>query len=355
MALKTILIITMFFASTVAQAQIQLGASDFQVRNDIAKLYQEKKYSLVIQKYLANRKRVLHHYQTALLVNISYEKLRQYPEALALNFEYLRENYEKDSTRLRTDLQNNQAPKSSEYSNEFKALFFRIYGDYSQKILGAGWQGGVFSKDQFAFEQYKKALDALEYQGDAVQKIHDKVEEHLKLLEKKQYRWRTRVFIDYLSWQTSATLIGPFETTALLATNVGICPGVGVSYESSFWALSLDLSYLSGSGGVSVTQGAVNYRQESVPASGFKAAFGAGMIVSESRSELGLRATFLYVNQSLATPATAGYSIDQPNTFSQVISLYSRWTFDQFYLQSDFGRYVKRPATLWSIGVGYSL
>ena len=106
---------------------------------------------------------------------------------------------------------------------------------------------------------------------------------------------------------------------------------------------------------MSVTQGAVSYRQESVPASGFKASLGGGMIVSESRSELGLRATFLYVNQGLETPATAGYSVDQPNAFSQVISLYSRWTFDQFYLQTDFGRYVKRPATLWSIGVGYSL
>ena len=79
------------------------------------------------------------------------------------------------------------------------------------------------------------------------------------------------------------------------------------------------------------------------------------MIVSSTRAELGLRATFLYVKQNLKTPSTAGYSITQDKQLSEVISLYSRWSFGRYYLQTDFGRYFQRPATLWSIGAGYTL
>jgi|GEM_PF-1476805 len=354
-AISLIALFASFWVSAVpAMAQIQLGGSSFQVRNEIARLYQQKKYRLVVRKYLVNRKAVLHDYRTALLVNIAYEKLREYPEALTLNFDYIRANFQAENSRLKSEFRNNQAPDPANYPVQFQSVFFRIYGDYSQEILGATWQGGVSKRNLSAFEQYKKALDAFGYQAEAVQNIHDRVENHLKLLEKKKYRWRPRVFLDYISWQTSAALIGPFETTALLATNMGLCPGVGISYESGFWALSFDLSYLRGSGGVSATQGLVQYQQSDVAATGFKAALGAGMIVSESRSELGLRLTVLDVSQSLARPDTSGYSIDQPNSISEVISIYSRWTFDHFYLQSDFGRYFKRPATLWSLGFGYS-
>jgi len=355
MALRTVTILIALFVSTVpAMAQIQLEASSFQVQNEIARLYQQKKYRLVVRKYLVNRKAVLHDYRTALLVNIAYEKLREYPEALTLNFDYIRTNFQTENVRLKKEFQNNQAPDPANYPLQFQSVFFRIYGDYSQEILGATWQGGVSGRNLSAFEQYKKALDALGYQAEAVQNIHDRVDNHLKLLKKKKYRWRPRVFLDYISWQTSASLNGPYETTALLATNVGLCPGAGISYESGFWALSFDLSYLQGSGGVSATQGLVQYQQTDVSATGFKAALGAGMIVSESRSELGLRLTVLDVSQSLARPDSTGYSVEQPNSLSEVISIYSRWTFDHFYLQSDFGRYFKRPATLWSLGLGYS-
>ena len=169
------------------------------------------------------------------------------------------------------------------------------------------------------------------------------------------YVLKKRVFLDYLSWQTTASLVGPFEPTSLLSTNVGFAPSFGVSLENKSWAYHGDLSFVYGSGGVSAAQGAVTYQQSNVSAWGGKFAISVGKIVSSKRTELGLKASLLAIKQDLETPAVAGYTIEKQNTVNGILSIYSRWTFDAIYLETEFGRYIAKPATLWALGFGYTL
>ncbi len=158
-----------------------------------------------------------------------------------------------------------------------------------------------------------------------------------------------------IGWQSEATLVGPFENTGLLSTNLGFCPGFGINYENRFWALSADFNGIYGSGGVSAVQGLVTYQQSSVPAFGAKVAFCAAKVVASSGSELGIRGSALFIKQSLTEPPTAGYTIDQDKALTATLSLFLRWRLGRYYFQTDFGRHIGRSATLYSFGLGFVL
>ncbi len=332
-----------------------MSVAQAQVSNDISKLYQEKKYLEVIKKFENNKNELLENETSVVQVIDACEKLNLFDSALTIGFSYVNKNYPGEVTRLLRSVRKNEEVKNNDYSRGLKNSILRIFNGFSVKILNSESKKEISDKDFSSLEQYKKLLEKLGYEMVEVNKTYHEIESHIKDFEELTYHWNIRVFIDYLSWQTSATLRGPFEQTPLLATNVGFCPGVGFSFENRDWSYSSDLSFLYGSGGVSSTQGLVDYQQSSVPAIGGKFSLGAGRIVSTSRSELGLKFTLLYVRQSLNTPSSAGYSVDQPNALGKAISIYSRWGFGRFYLITEFGRYVPKPATLWALGLGFTL
>ncbi len=242
--------------------------------------------------------------------------------------------------------------QGSEFSKDYKELLYSIYAGYASRLENAQKMDSAFIRDTPLFEFFKKALEKLEYREDEVDATSDRIRIHLVQLEEKRYRIKWRTSVHYLSWQSQASLIGPFETTNLLSTNLGVCPGIGASLENRYWSLSLDLNGLYGSGGVSAVQGIVEYQQSQVPAIGGRLAVGGGRIVSSSGSELGLRASALYVRQTLSRPSDTQYSIEQNKTLSFTASIFSRWRFNRFYIETDFGRTIARPSTLWSLGFG---
>jgi hypothetical protein len=258
----------------------------------------------------------------------------------------------KELKSIRDSINNGKSLDESLFSESYKKLLLDLYLGYTDKIKASPNLKLINPRDKESAAFFKSALEKLEYQEKRVDQASDELRAYYADLEAKQYIWKKRFFLDYLSWQTEAFLNGPYETTSLLSTNLGFCPGIGLSYENRFWSFSSDLSGLYGSGGVSAVQGLVSYQQSSVPAYGGKLSLGAARVVASTGSELGLHFTFLYVKQNLETPSNAGYSIDQKKALSETLSLYSRWRFDHFYFQTDFGRYIGRAATLWSLGVG---
>ena len=274
-----------------------------------------------------------------------------FPEILS----YLEQRRPSDLKLMKDAVSEGKSLTKKDLSPEVPDLVFRAYKLGSNEILGAQSTASLSKDLQKTVQFQKSVLEKIEYKEKETDEISDRIRGHLADLEARRWHFKKRVFFEVISWQTEATLQGPVESTTLLATNLGLSPGIGVSYENRLWASSLDLAGIYGSGGVSSQNSLITYSQSDVAAFGAKATLGFARVVASSGSELGLRASALYIKQSFTTPPDPSYSIDQKKALSGTISLFSRWRFNRFYLQTDFGRYFGRPATLWSLGAGFIL
>lgn len=263
--------------------------------------------------------------------------------------------YPREMMTLRNAVSESREVDSKQFSSVFQESLFRAYVAQADRILRTRNYKDLTPKDREEAQFSKSALEKLEHQEKQVDDLSDRVRGHLTQLESRVYRTRKRISLEVISWQSEATLKGPFENTGLLTTNLGFCPGFGVSYENRFWAFSADFSGIYGSGGVSAVQGLVTYQQSSVPAFGGKVSLGAAKVVASSGSELGIRGSVLYIRQSLTEPPTAGYTIEQDKALTGTVSLFSRWRLGRTYFQTDFGRHIGRSATLYSFGLGLIL
>jgi hypothetical protein len=198
-------------------------------------------------------------------------------------------------------------------------------------------------------------LSELEFRERKVDKFNDRILAHLKLLEGKVYRFRRGLSLQYVSWQTAATLAGPAKDTGLLVTNSGVCAGGDLGWENAFYHFYVDGCVIAGHGGVSADASSpVTYHQSNVPAYGAKLSPGASMIVSSSGSRIGLQLPVIYTLQTLQDPKTPNYNIEQTEPLSVVASLYSRWQFKAWYFQTEFGKYLRAEQTYWGLGLGKS-
>jgi hypothetical protein len=265
----------------------------------------------------------------------------------------LYQRYPKEMLALRYAVENSREVNVSLYSRQFQKSLYQSYLAQAERIMRTQNYRDLTARDREEVQFSKSALEKLEHEEKQVDELSDRVRGHLSKLEARVFRIRKRLSLELISWQTEATLKGPFEDTTLLTTNLGFCPGFGVSYENKLMALSADFSGIYGSGGVSAVQGLVTYQQANVPAYGAKVALGAAKVVSSSGSELGLRGSVLYIKQSLTEPPQAGYSIEQDKSLTATVSLFSRWRLGRTYFQTDFGRHIGRSATLYSFGMGY--
>ncbi|MBU6153657.1 MAG: hypothetical protein KGP28_05080 [Bdellovibrionales bacterium] len=267
----------------------------------------------------------------------------------------LYQQYPKEMRVLRYAVSNSREVQSNKFSKQFQNALFNSYVAQADRILNTRDYRSLSPRDREEAQFSKSALEKLELEEDRVDELSDRVRGHLTRLESRVFRIRRRVSLELISWQSEATLVGPFENTGLLTTNLGFCPGFGVSYENRFWALSADFNGIYGTGGVSAVQGLVTYQQSNVPAFGAKMAFGAAKVVASSGSELGIRGSVLFIKQNLTEPPTSGYSIEQDKALTATLSLFSRWRLGRYYFQTDFGRHIGRSATIYSFGLGYIL
>lgn len=334
-------------ASTVSAQAAPAG-------EQIERLYRAKRYADVIKLHAGNPAIAMESERTGKIVAASYERTRGYRKAYEVNSQLLRKFYARENRQF-ADEQRNNSVQPARYPAGFKNLYYSLYYDQSQLAFTSTSLKDLPPNWARTFESTRQKLELLEIQPAQVSERSEKVAAHLKYLEQKTFQWKFRVFLDYVSWQTEATLVGPSGGYSLLATNQGLSPGAGVSYQNGFYVFTSDLNLVYGSAGVSTLQGGPVYNQADVPAYGARLAVAGGLIVSASKAELGLRLSFWYISQDLTTPSVAGYSVEQSKKLSQTLSIYSRWHFGGYFLQTDFGRYLGRPATAWAIGFGRGL
>jgi hypothetical protein len=344
----------MKFILSALMLNLLAGSPSALAQDNINELVRNKKYDEAVRLYEANPAPVIQNEYLSYSVDQAYEKLGRYDDALKVNFATIATHYQTQNANLVNLLKNQNSISGDAYPKNLKAVYFRIYNDYAHKLNTVQSRKDVPPNDEKAFGVYKKALESLEYQENLVDKINDQVTNHLKDLDKKVYHWQKRVFIQYLSWQTQANLVGP-TNSVLLATNQGVCPGVGLSYANLYWVFGSDLCFLYGTGGVTADTASGNtYQQNNVKATGLKGSLNAGAIVSSSLTELGLKLSLLYTKQNLNTPPDPTYTVNQANPTNILLSVYSRFLFGSFYFETEFGRYVSKPATVWAFAGGYT-
>jgi hypothetical protein len=179
----------------------------------------------------------------------------------------------------------------------------------------------------------------------------DLTDNKIQLQSQHSYQKSKLVFIDYLSWQQEGEIKSGNERSNIIITNQGVCPGAQNSWVKDTYRSFFDGCFIIGSGNTGSEKNNITYNQSGISAFGIKASLGMGMFVSSAKAEIGLKIPFMYVHQSLTEPS--GANIKKPDEVMMLGSLYSRWPFESWFIQTEFGKFLVKDLTLFSIGAGH--
>lgn len=319
---------------------------------DVIEAFKGRDYAGVSQIYSDNPSR---NYSRKELVMISYSlrKLGMYREDVKLNVRIIKKEYNRYHKRLLKQIKDGDSIDSDSYPEALKVLYWNLMNAYGQIIMGYDKHSQLIKKDHDHYLMFAKILSELEFREGKVDKLNDKIMAHIVMLQNKIYKFSSSWSFSYLSWQQDSVLKGPTSSSKLIVTNKGLCLGGDMGYENANYHWYVDGCAFYGSGGVSSEiSGGPSYQQSNVPAYGLKFGPGASLIVSSSRARIGFKIPIVYNVQRLTNPSDPGYSIQSESAISVATSLYTRWQFDKWYVATEFGKYIDREATIWSLGLG---
>lgn len=259
-----------------------------------------------------------------------------------------------EETKLLKDIEKSAEIDSAKYTTSLKEKYFKSYQEQADDIIKS--HGKPSEETLKKFDQTEGVLSALEYEEGKVDQISEKVEQHLKSEEAKQYHTQTFVFADYISWQQDFSLKTPAGKKNLIATNKGYCAGGGYGYQNANYHFFADGCFLYFRGDAAAQNTTVTYHQSDVYGYGLKVSLGAGMFVSSAKAEVGFKIPVMYANQDFDNPnqtSFPGTKVSQPKNVNSFVSLYTRWPFDRWFFQTEFGKRLDEDLTLWSLGFGY--
>ena len=322
--------------------------------SEITDKFKKRNYVGVHQLYQENPSR---NFSKKELVMISYSlrKLRFYRQDVKLNVRLIKKEYQRYHQRLIKQIKSGDTIDSDQYPDALKVLYWNLMNAYGEIIFGYENNSQLIKKDHEHYLMFAKILSELEFREGKVDKLNDRVMAHILMLQNKVYKFSASWYLQYLSWQQESQLEGPGVSSNLIVTNKGLCLGGDLGYENASYHWYVDGCAFYGSGGVSAeaSGSSIQYQQSNVPAYGLKFGPGASLIVSSSKSRIGVKIPVVFNVQSLTNPAQNGFNIQTESAISVATSLYSRWQFDQWYFQTEFGKYVDREATIWSLGLGH--
>ncbi len=260
----------------------------------------------------------------------------------------------KENTKLLKAIEEDSV-KPEKFSDEIKGFYWQSYKTLGDEILSKDKIDSTVKSTQDKMLKLKEPLVALEFQEEETDEYEEKVNTHLKLLNDKIYGKTFSIFIDYISWQNDATLKTASGDSELIITNHGFCAGGSWGYKNAFYHAFLDGCLLQGYGNVGSEKRSVTYKQSNVPSYGLKASLGAGMTVSSLGAEVGLKLPILYTIQSLDDPNQVtfpGSKVEEGSPLRPLASLYSRWPFEKWFVETEFAHALDKDLTFWGVGLG---
>lgn len=346
MAVRALLLLTFLAIMDVAQA------------TEIGNAFKQKQFKRVTEIYRQNPEA---RYTNKDLVYISYslQKLGFYRQDLLLSGRLINRNHKAAHLKLISNLRRGKTIEADEYPKQLKILYWNMLNSYVKIIEGYSELSSLSTKDQKRMTTYGKILGELEFRESKVDKLTDRIQGHILYLQNKIYKRVSNFSFQYVSWQQRSILEGSDgSASSLIVTNSGYCLGGDTGIENHLWHFYVDGCLFLGSGGVQSKSGsAVNYQQSTVMAYGLKAGPGASMIVSSSRSRIGFKLPVIYNIQNLTDPGErqgVDFRVTTKKPLSVALTLYSRWQFDEWFINTEFGQYVAEEQTFWGLGFGKS-
>ncbi|MFL5784358.1 MAG: hypothetical protein ACJ76H_07120 [Bacteriovoracaceae bacterium] len=321
--------------------------------SEIIDEFKKRDYDGVHRLYQENPSK---NYSKKELVLISYSlrKLGFYRQDVKLNVRLVKKEYDRYHKRLIKQIKAGDTIDADQYPEGLKVLYWNLMNAYGEIILGYETNSQLIKKDHEHYLMFAKILSELEFREGKVDKLNDKIMAHILKIQNAVYKYVSSWYLTYMSWQQESQLHGPGQSTNLIVTNKGFCLGGDVGYENANYHWYVDGCAFYGSGGVSSDSSGsdIHYQQSNVPAYGLKFGPGASLIVSSTKSRIGFKIPVVYNVQRLTNPTQPGYSISSESAISVATTLYSRWQFNKWYFTTEFGKYVDREATIWSLGFG---
>lgn len=322
--------------------------------SDITAAFDKKDFRTIVNIYRDNQDKTFSS-KEIIYISYSLRKMGFYRQDIKLNVRLIKKKYSAQHKKLLSQLKQGDTIDGEEYPNALKVLYWNLMNDYGKILEGYLNESQLIKKDHEHYLIFSKLLSELEFREGIVDKFNDRIVAHIQYLQNKVYKFSYSLSFQYISWQQESLLKGPVSSTGLVVTNSGFCAGGDIGYENYLFHFYFDGCFLAGSGGVSADSSSpITYQQSNVPAFGVKAGPGASMIVSSSKSRIGIRLPIIYSLQTLQEPNNPGYAIESESPLSFVGSLYSRWQFQSWYFQTEFGKYVQQEQTYWGLGIGRS-
>jgi hypothetical protein len=324
---------------------IQVFAQDFM------NAYKMKDWNRITETYAANQEKA---YSDKELVVISYALRKRgfYRQDIKLNVRLVKTKYLEQHKKLVQQIKDGDTVDPEAYPEGLKITYWNLLQDYARIIEGYTTISQLTHNDHKHFVQYNKMISDLEFREKQADKLADKLVNHIQDLQERVYVFKSSLTFQYMSWQQYSTLTGPNGDSNLIVTNRGYCIGGDAGYENRYYHWYVDGCFLYGVGSVKGEDSIPVYQQSDVSAMGFKIGPGVSRLVSASKSRIGLRLPIIGNFQKLSQPASSAFSIEEKSAISVAVSLYSRWQFDKWYVQTEFGKYVTADASIWGLGIG---
>ncbi len=329
-------------------------SSVYASRSEILDAFQMKDYNKVSETYRGDMQK---NYSQRELIVISYSlrKLGFFRQDIKLNIRLVKKYYANQHQKLISSIERGDTIDGDKYPEALKVLYWDLFTSYGEILKGYEHDSELVEKDNKYFNLFSKILSELEFRENKVDKYNDLIMAHRQYLTNKIYKFKSSWSFQYVTWQQDATLKSTVTggKAGLIITNKGICAGGDMGYENYLYHFYVDGCILYGAGGVKNNDQDLieNYQQANIPAYGIKGGPGASLIVSSSKSRIGIKVPMIYSVQKLTTPKS-GFSVDQGPSLAFTVALYSRWQFNKWYFQTEFGKYVQQEQTFWGLGFG---
>lgn len=339
------LLLALFFITSSASASV------------ITTNFKARKYQAISDYYRDNINKKFTRKEMA-LISFSLRKLGFYRQDVKLNIKLVNLYYRQSHQKLLKAIKRGDTIDSDKYPKALPVLYWNIFSSYGAILKGYNHDSKLVEKDHKHFKLFSKILSELEFRESKVDKFNDLIIAHRQYLQDKIYRFKSSLTFQYVSWQNEATITNSATNAEanLNITNRGLCLGGDIGVENHLFHFYLDGCLLYGAGNVKNIDTSViaEYEQQNVPALGFKGGPGMSFIVSSSKSRLGFKIPIIYSTQRLenATKDGVSYEIKPESPMSILTTVYSRWQFDKWYIQTEFGKYVSKELTYWGLGVG---
>jgi hypothetical protein len=320
--------------------------------SEISEAFAKKDYVRITEIYRAAPKKN-HPKKDLVYISYSLRKRGFYRQDIKLNIRLINQNYKREHKKLLKAVNKGDTIDGEEYPTGLKVLYWNLMNDFGQILESYKDASTLIKQDHQHYLVFSKMLSELEFRESKVDKYNDRIVAHIQYLENKVYRFSSSLSFQYISWQTESSLVSGSSKSGLVVTNRGLCAGGDIGMENAFYHFYVDGCFFMGSGGVSSdANSGTTYSQANVPAFGAKFGPGASMIVSSSGSRIGFRIPIIYTSQTLQKPSSPLFEIEAASPVSIVGSIYSRWQFDKWFFQTEFGKYVQVEQTFWGLGIG---